>query len=241
MQLTFNHQTCQFGHIRCMEQDTQTMLHLFNVSISHCFFRFKKLFSTYYFETVLLSSSDLKDERPHILPGTMTPFIVSTSFGFEYPRPLLPLFHYIGPIIKNENTHPLQEGPLKKWLDSKSNASVILISMGTQTNRSLFASDCVSLTNSILATPYSSLWSLKDLDLQELVHKVAGHQNEHQFFLSNWIPQQTAARHRSIGLAIFHGGIGGVSQCLYNGISEIIIPYALDRDDVAGLSVEELV
>ena len=32
-----------------------------------------------------------------------------------------------------------------------------------------------------------------------------------------------------------------MSQCLYNGIPEIIIPYALDRDDVAGLSVEELV
>lgn len=102
-----------------------------------------------YFETVLLSSSGLKDERPHILPGTKTPFIVSTSFGFEYPRPLLPLFHYVGPIIKNEKTHPLPEGSLKKWLDTKSNASVILISMGTQTNRSLFASDCVSLTNGI--------------------------------------------------------------------------------------------
>lgn len=186
-----------------------------------------------YFETVLLSSSGLKDERPHILPGTKTPFIVSTSFGFEYPRPLLPLFHYVGPIIKNEKTHPLPEGSLKKWLDTKSNASVILISMGTQTNRSLFASDCVSLTNGILATPYSALWSLKDLHLQELVRKVAGHQNEHRFFLSDWIPQQAAARHSSIGLAILHGGIGGVSQCLYNGIPEIIIPFALDRDDVA--------
>lgn len=155
------------------------------------------------------------------------------SFGFEYPRPLLPLFHYIGPIIKNENTHPLPEGPLKKWLDSKSNASVILISMGTQTYSNLLASDCVSLTNGILATPYSALWSLKNLHLRELVRKVASHHNKHRFFLSDWIPQQAAARHKSIGLAILHGGMGGVSQCLYNGIPEIIIPYALDRDDVA--------
>ena len=186
-----------------------------------------------YFETVVLSSSGLKDERLYILPGTMTPYIVSTSFGFEYPRPLLPLFHYTGPMIRNDNTHiSLLEGPLKRWLDSKSNASVILISMGT-TTEALSTSDYVSLTNGILATPYSALWSLGDVHLQKLICTVAGHQNKHRFFLSDWMPQQAVAQHSSIGIAILHGGMGGVSQCLYNGIPEIIIPSALDRDDVA--------
>ena len=185
-----------------------------------------------YFETVVLSSSGLKDERLYILPGIMTPFIVSTSFGFEYPRPLLPLFHYTGPMIQNDNTHTLLKGPLKRWLDSKSNASVILISTGT-TTEALSTSDYVSLTNGILATPYSALWSLGDIHHQKLIRTVAGHQNEHRFFLSDGMPQQAVARHSSIGIAILHGGMGGVSQCLYNGIPEIIIPSALDRDDVA--------
>ena len=181
-----------------------------------------------------MSSGGLKDERSHIRPGVMSPYIVTTSFGFEYPKPLLPLYHYVGPIIENENTHPLH-GLVKTWLDSKPQASVILISMGTTVN--LSDSECVSLANGILATPFSVLWSLQDVHLHELVRRVAGHQNEHKFFLSNCIPQQAAARHKSVAIAILHGGAGGVSQCLYNGIPEIITPSGLDRDNMAARAV----
>lgn len=40
------------------------------------------------FENAVLASSGLTDERAYILPGTMAPFIITTSFGFEYPRPV---------------------------------------------------------------------------------------------------------------------------------------------------------
>ena len=109
------------------------------------------------------------------------------------------------------------------------------MSMGTTVN--LSDSECVSLANGILATPFSVLWSLQDVHLHELVRRVAGYQNEHKFFLSDWIPQQAAARHKSVAIAILHGGAGGVSQCLYNGIPEIITPSGLDRDNMAARAV----
>ncbi len=183
------------------------------------------------FETTLLRSGGLNDIRPYILPGTMTPFIVTTSFGFEYPRPLLPLFHYVGPMIEKENIDKPLEGPLQSWLDSRRNSSVVLISMGTTAH--LSDSEGIAIANGILATPFSALWSLRDTRLQGLVRSSVGHQNEHRFFLAEWLPQQTILRHSSIAVAILHGGMGGVAQCLYNGIPEIIIPSALDRDDLS--------
>ena len=186
----------------------------------------------YGFELTVLSSSGLADERSYILPGTMAPFIITTSFGFEYPRPVLPLVHYVGPIIENENTHKLLQGPLKSWLDSKPDASVIMVSMGT-TAIGLSELEVEAITNGILATQYNVLWSIRNTKLHGLIRRLVGHQNGHRVFLSEWLPQQAALRHSSIAMAILHGGKGGVSQCLYNGVPGIIIPFALDRYDIA--------
>ena len=183
------------------------------------------------FESAALSGGGLADERAYTLPGTMTPFIVTTSFGFEYSRPVLPLVHYVGPIVENENTHKLLQGPLKSWLDSKSDASVVFISMGT--TGGLSESEVTAITNGILVTQYNALWSIRDTQLHGLIRRLVSHQNEHRFFLSEWLPQQNVLRHSSIALAILHGGKGGVSQCLYNGVPGIIIPFALDRYDIA--------
>ena len=184
------------------------------------------------FETTALGSGGLADERSYILPGTMAPFIIAISVGFEYPRPVLPLVHYVGPIIENENTHKLLQGPLKSWLDSKPDASVILVSMGT-TAIGLSELEVEAITNGILATQYNVLWSSRNTKLHGLIRRLVGHQNEHRLFLSEWLPQQAVLRHSSIAMAILHGGIGGVSQCLYNGVPGIIIPFALDRYDIA--------
>ena len=181
------------------------------------------------FETIALSSSGLTDKRSYILPGTVEPYIITTSFGFEYPRPVLPLIHYVGPIVKSERTHKLLQGPLKSWLDSKPDSSVIMVSMGTTAK--VYKLQVTAITNGILATHYNVLWSTKTF--HPLIHRLAGIQNEHRVFLSEWLPQQAALRHSSIAMAILHGGKGGVSQCLYNGVPGIIIPFALDRYDIA--------
>ena len=183
-----------------------------------------------YLEATQLNSGGLADNRQDISPGIMTPFIVTTSFGFEYPRPLLPLFHYVGPMISNENRQSLN-GPLKTWLDSKPNLSVVFISMGTTAK--LSKAETTAITNGILATPYSALWSLRDPELHELVRNIAGHQNERRLFLTKWLPQQAVLRHSSIAMAILHGGMGGVQQSLYNGIPGVIIPFTQDQMDVA--------
>ena len=184
------------------------------------------------FETsVLKGNTYLGDVRESIRPGIMTPFIVSTSFGFEYPRPLLPLFHYVGPMIKNPKMQPHVDQKLETWLNFQATMSVIYISMGTTV--CLTDSQVMAITNGVLSTTYSALWSLRDNVSQEVVYRIVGNQNKHRFFLAEWLPQQSVLQHRSIAMAILHGGMGGVSQCLYYGVPEIIIPFAHDQGDIA--------
>ena len=187
------------------------------------------------FENTVLSSSGFTYDKSSILPGTTTPFIITTSFGFEYPRPVQPLVHYVGPVIKSEHAHNLLEGPLKTWLDSKSDVSVVFVGMGT--TATLSKSEITAITDGILATRYNVLWNIKDTSethyIYNLIRSLAGDQNKHRLFISEWLPQQTVLRHSSIAISILHGGMGGVSQCLYNGVPGIIIPFALDRYDVA--------
>ena len=191
----------------------------------------QRVFINFFETSVLVGDSYLGDLKESIRPGIMTPFIVSTSLGFEYPRPLLPLLHYVGPMIKNPNTQQHMDGHLEAWLNFQANRSVIYISMGTTVH--LSDSQVAAITNGVLSSTYNALWSLRDTVSLEVVYRIVGNQNKHRFFLADWLPQQRILQHRSIAMAIVHGGMGGASQCLYYGVPEIIIPFAHDQRDVA--------
>jgi len=159
---------------------------------------------TDFFETSILKGNTyLGDVRESIRPGITTPFIVSTSFGFEYPRPLLPLFHYVGPMIKNPKMQPHVDQKLETWLTFQANMSVIYISMGTTVH--LTDSQVMAITNGVLSTTYSALWSLRDKVSQEVVYRIIGNQNKHRFFLADWLPQQSVLQHSNGDSSQWHG------------------------------------
>ena len=164
-----------------------------------------------------------------LYPGVGTPMIVPTSFGFEYPRPTLPLIHYVGPILEREG-EPLS-GPLQAWLASRPDRSVIYISMGTAVE--LSESDATALVHAILATDYSALWSIRQMDIQSLIHQLTGDEHENRIFTSSWVPQRALPGHKAIVMSILHGGLFGVMQSLLNGVPIVVIPFAADHFDVA--------
>ena len=150
------------------------------------------------------------------------PHIVPTAIGLEYPRPLTPLTTYTGPIL-SPVTDQLPED-VQVWLDSHATGSVVYISMGSVAVLSHEAARAI--VEGLHSTGYSAVWSLKKknraiLDGLEL--------NDKKILLLDWAPQLAILRHRSIRMAILHGGINGVHEALHSGVPIIVLPLFADQ------------
>ena len=159
-------------------------------------------------------------------PGTNAPQIVPTTIGFEYPRIISSLTHYVGPILSKRPQEISSE--LQDWLDGKPKSSVILISMGSLAP--LTQERGRIIVESILSTNHSVVWSLRDknrfiLEGMEL--------DKDRFYISKWIPQVAILKHLATGMALLHGGMNGIHEAMSYGVSVIVIPFMSDQGDVA--------
>ncbi len=161
----------------------------------------------------------------HIAEG-YSPVIVSTSIGFEYPRPLLPMVHYVGPLLLKSDKK-LSSG-LVEWLGSKTQKSVIYISMGSGAYLTLDVGN--ALINGLLQTNYSVVWSLRESNRDILEGFSLSRET---FYISNWLPQQTILKNKAIAMAVVHGGMAGIAEAIHNKVPMIVMPFALDQFDNA--------
>ena len=162
------------------------------------------------------------DQMDLHIPGIKVPLLITTVIGFEYPRTVSPLTHYVGPVLMSSS--PPLDPALQQWLDAKPDQSVIYISMGTTATLSHEAAS--ALIRGINATSFYAVWSLRTSN-QHILGGISIDRSK--FYVSSWIPQQTLLRHKSISMAILHCGMNGVHEALYNGVPIITAPYALDQ------------
>lgn len=161
--------------------------------------------------------------------GWEVPLLVSTVLGLEYPRVLSPMTHYVGPLLSQHllNASLDFNGHLWKWLEPKSNKSVIYISMGSLVSISTDLAH--AFIDGIKDTNYSVVWSLSDLNKNVIPNVVKLHPEK--YHVSSWIPQLALLQHSSIFLAILHGGANGLHEALYHGVPGILIPFVNDQFD----------
>lgn len=157
--------------------------------------------------------------------GTRAPHIIPTVIGFEYPRSISSLTHYVGPLLsKKPQALPTE---MKKWLDSKPERSVVVVSMGSVAH--LTREQGRIIVQAIQSTGYSAIWSLRgrNRDILEGIEI-----DEMQFHLSKWMPQVAVLNHTAIAMALLHGGMNGVHEALSYGVPIIAIPFWNDQGDV---------
>ena len=177
-------------------------------------------------KSVLLSNTPITDQLCNNVfhwgpfEGWEYPSIVRTIIGFEYPRTISPLTEYVGPILsKLKKALPTD---LSKWIQDKEDNSVIYISMGSLFH--ITADLAMALVNSTNQTEYSVVWSLINQ------HVLSGIElDTKKYFISSWTPQVTLLQHKSISMAILHGGSNGVHEALYYGVPLIVIPQFGDQ------------
>ena len=156
-------------------------------------------------------------------PGTRIPLICNTVFGFEFPKTLLPLTHYVGPLLM-QTTPPLNKS-LEDWLSTKQDKTVIYIGMGST---GFMSKDYIkAFIDGVHATKFDAVWTLST-DEQALVENI----NQNRFFVSKWIPRQTLFKHRTIALTLMHCGLNGVQESLSNGLPVICAPHFFDHFEV---------
>ena len=166
----------------------------------------------------------------HYLPmftpaGIHNPDIAAVAFGFDYPRPLYPMMHYVGPVVSQRKE--VLSDDLQVWLDQKSPRSVIYVSMGSTFHISKQLA--VSVVAAALQSKYSILWSMKDKNRDVLDDVDPAVLQNGTVFLSNWLPQAAVLRHPSISIAILHCGLGGLNEALVAGVPIIGAPQAADQ------------
>ena len=179
--------------------------------------------------TVLMNTvgRPIQDLFPiHVQSGSRNPDIAATSFGFDYPRPLYPLTHYVGPIVSMRN-QPLADN-LKEWLDNHTTPySVVYLSMGSF--MTLRGNVAHAIVHGVMEAGYDLLWSLKDSNREILDFIDDKYLNSSRILISKWLPQSTVLSHPSISMAILHGGFGGINEALIAGVPIICLPQGMDQ------------
>ena len=191
---------------------------LFYIVYDYIFVR--NVINSFEFECPNSSYSFLK-----YFPGTNAPQIVPTAIGFEYPRLISSLTHYVGPVLSKQP----QDIPndLQEWLDSKPERSVLLVSMGSLASLSRKRGQVI--VESVLSTNLSVVWSLREsnqfiLDRLEIDKK--------RFYISKWIPQAAILKHPVTAMAFLHGGMNGINEAISCGVPIIVMPFTSDQGDL---------
>ena len=156
--------------------------------------------------------------------GLRHPVLYTTVTGFDWPRTILPLQHYVGPMLLSP-PQPL-DPPLLQWLDARAARSVIYIGMGTSaTVTPALANTFVELSNN-----YSIVWSLKESN----AHVLEGLDvDDAKMYVTPWVAQFSLLQHPSLLMVVVHCGISTVQEALYNSLPVLCIPYGFDQYDTA--------
>lgn len=154
------------------------------------------------------------------------PQIITTSFGFEFPRISLPLTEYVGPIISRSRPHLSPD--IEEWLDQRDPRSVVYVSMGTVAVLTIDRAEAI--INGATQANYSVVWSLRKSN-QNILDLMT--YDSDKVLVSSWIPQLSLLQHPTIHSAVLHGGLGGIQEALSSGIPSLVIPFMNDQLDNA--------
>lgn len=136
---------------------------------------------------------------------------------------------YLGPCINLANN--LQNNFLKEILGKMGHRKMIYVSMGSQTKE--YPEKAESLFNTILEAMKSDYF--KDFHLvlslgssRENWNLVELPENADVY---SWVPQLEVLQSASV--AISHGGLGSIKECIYFGVPMLVIPMGRDQHDNA--------
>ncbi|XP_005148672.2 UDP-glucuronosyltransferase 2A2 isoform X2 [Melopsittacus undulatus] len=160
--------------------------------------------------------------RPTTLCETMGKaeiWLIRTYWDFEFPRPFLPNFEFVGG-LHCQPAKPLPK-EMEEFVQSSGKHGIVVFSLGSMVyNVTDEKSNIIARALSHL--PQKVLWRYKGKKPETLGSNTR---------IYDWIPQNDLLGHPLTKAFITHGGTNGIYEAIYHGIPMVGIPMFADQHD----------
>ncbi|KAK9973918.1 hypothetical protein ABG768_022035 [Culter alburnus] len=202
--------TVMTDHMSFMERVKNMIMH---VVYSFAFRMVSKNLDNFYSE-VLGKPSSMCETM-----GKADIWLIRTYWDFEYPRPLLPNFKFVGG-LHCKPAKPLSK-ELEKFVQSSGDHGIVVFSLG-----SIFKNLTMERANTIASAlgqiPQKVVWRYSGKTPETLAPNTK---------LYDWIPQNDLLGHPKTKAFITHGGTNGLYEAIYHGVPMVGLPLFADQPD----------
>ncbi|XP_041756060.1 UDP-glucuronosyltransferase 2A1 [Coregonus clupeaformis] len=151
--------------------------------------------------------------------GNADLWLIRTYWDFEYPRPFLPNFKFVGGI----HCKPAKLLPedLQEFVQSSGDHGVVVFTLGSMI-RNMTTEKANMIASALGQIPQKILWRHSGEKPETLAPNTR---------VYNWIPQNDLLGHPKTRAFITHGGTNGIYEAIYHGVPMVGIPMFADQPD----------
>ncbi|XP_036115639.1 UDP-glucuronosyltransferase 2B17-like isoform X2 [Molossus molossus] len=154
-------------------------------------------------------------------------WLIRTYWDFEFPRPLLPNFEFVGG-LHCKPAKPLPK-EMEEFAQSSGENGIVVFSLGSMVSN-LTEETANVIASALAQIPQKVIWRYGGKKPDTLGPNTR---------LYEWIPQNDLLGHPKTKAFITHGGTNGIYEAIYHGIPMVGIPLFADQpDNIAHMQIK---
>nr|XP_023410882.1 UDP-glucuronosyltransferase 2B31-like isoform X2 [Loxodonta africana] len=146
-------------------------------------------------------------------------WLIRTYWDFEFPRPVLPHFDFVGG-LHCKHAHPLPK-EIEEFVQSSGEYGAVVFTLGSMVSN-ITEERAHTIASALAQIPQKVLWRFDGKKPDNLGPNTR---------LYKWIPQNDLLGHPKTKAFITHGGTNGIYEAIYHGIPMVGIPLFADQPD----------
>ncbi|XP_006729382.1 UDP-glucuronosyltransferase 2A2 isoform X2 [Leptonychotes weddellii] len=146
-------------------------------------------------------------------------WLIRTYWDFEFPRPYLPNFEFVGG-LHCKPAKPLPK-EMEEFVQSSGEDGIVVFSLGSMV-KNLKDEKANLIASAFAQIPQKVLWKYKGKKPATLGANTR---------LYDWIPQNDLLGHPKTKAFITHGGTNGIYEAIYHGVPMVGVPMFADQPD----------
>ncbi|XP_058238735.1 UDP-glucuronosyltransferase 2C1-like isoform X3 [Hemibagrus wyckioides] len=146
-------------------------------------------------------------------------WLIRTYWDFEYPRPLLPNFKFVGG-LHCKPAKPLPK-EMEDFVQSSGDDGIVVFSLGSMI-KNITKERANTIASALGQIPQKVLWRYTGEKPETLAPNTR---------VYDWIPQNDLLGHPKTKAFITHGGTNGIYEGIYHGVPMVGLPLFADQPD----------